>query len=89
MINNILKIKKLDNNVVLPTYAHEGDSGLDLRAAVDVVIPAWKRAKIPTGIAIELPNGKEAQIRPRSGLFANHGIMAALGTIDYGEIYEK
>ena len=70
----------------LPAYATEGSAGLDLVAAnaQDVVLAPAGRALIPTGIAIELPLGFEAQIRPRSGLAAKHGItlLNAPGTID-------
>jgi dUTP pyrophosphatase len=70
----------------LPTYATEGAAGMDLHAAVaeDVVLEPGKRLLVPTGISIELPKGYEAQVRPRSGLSANHGItvLNAPGTVD-------
>ena len=70
----------------LPAYATEGSAGLDLVAAVagDIELPPGKRVIVPTGIAIELPSGVEAQVRPRSGLAANHGItvLNTPGTID-------
>jgi len=68
----------------LPAYATQGSAGLDLLAAVDqpVEIAPGARTLIPTGLAIELPEGYEAQIRPRSGLAMKHGI-----TVDYrGEV---
>ena len=70
----------------LPAYATPGAAGLDLFAAVDqeLVLEPGRRAAIPTGIAIALPDGFEAQVRPRSGLALRHGItvLNAPGTID-------
>jgi dUTP pyrophosphatase len=70
----------------LPAYATEGSAGLDLLAAIDadVVIAPGARTLIPTGIAIAVPEGFEAQVRPRSGLAIKHGItlLNAPGTID-------
>ena len=70
----------------LPAYATEGSAGMDLLAAVadDVVLAPGKRLMVPNGIAIELPAGFEAQVRPRSGLAAKHGItvLNTPGTID-------
>jgi dUTP pyrophosphatase len=72
--------------LALPTYATAGAAGLDLPAAVDrdVVLAPGARALIPTGYAIALPEGYEAQVRPRSGLAARHGIsiVNAPGTVD-------
>jgi dUTP pyrophosphatase len=81
-----LRVQRLTHHAVLPSYAHEGDSGLDLFAAEDVLLPAGQRRLVKTGIAIELAVGTEAQIRPRSGLALNHGItvLNAPGTIDAG-----
>lgn len=70
----------------LPSYATAGAAGLDLPAAVDepVELEPGARALIPTGFAIQLPDGFEAQVRPRSGLAARHGIsiVNAPGTVD-------
>lgn len=70
----------------LPRYATAGAAGLDLLAAVEtaVVVPPGGRTLIPTGIAIALPAGLEAQVRPRSGLAIKHGItlLNTPGTID-------
>lgn len=69
-----------------PEYATSQSAGMDLRANLEqpVVIEAGKRALIPTGLFIELPDGYEAQIRPRSGLAIKHGItvLNTPGTID-------
>lgn len=70
----------------LPEYATALSAGLDLRANLDapVVLKPLERAMIPTGLFIELPEGFEAQVRPRSGLAAKHGItvLNSPGTID-------
>lgn len=70
----------------LPQYMTPGSSGLDLYAAVDdeVIIPPGKTFLVPTGLAIAIPEGYEAQIRPRSGLALKHGItlLNTPGTID-------
>lgn len=69
-----------------PSYATEDSAGMDLKANIDqpVVLAPLERAIVPTGISIELPSGFEAQIRPRSGLAAKHGIsiVNSPGTID-------
>lgn len=71
---------------VLPGYQTEGAAGMDLRADMEdeVVLPPLGRALIPTGIAVALPPGVEAQVRPRSGLAALHGVtcLNTPGTID-------
>ena len=70
----------------LPAYATPGSAGLDLVAALEhpVELPPGGRVLVPTGLAMALPDGYEAQIRPRSGLALKHGItvLNAPGTID-------
>lgn len=70
----------------LPSYATSGSSGMDIRANLheQVILAPLQRFAVPTGIFIELPEGYEAQIRPRSGLALNHGItcLNTPGTID-------
>jgi len=70
----------------LPSYATEGSSGMDIRASLDqpVSLQPAARALIPTGLFLEIPEGYEAQIRPRSGLAIKHGItcLNTPGTID-------
>lgn len=75
-----VKIKLCDNGK-LPTYAHIGDACCDCYAAEDLVIPSGEIRKVKLGFCLELPNGYEAQIRPRSGLVSK-GIIDILGTID-------
>jgi dUTP pyrophosphatase len=71
---------------LLPAYQTDGAAGMDLRADIadEVVLPPLGRALIPTGIAVALPPGVEAQVRPRSGLAARHGVtcLNSPGTID-------
>ncbi|MBS1599336.1 MAG: dUTP diphosphatase [Bacteroidetes bacterium] len=70
----------------LPSYATEGSAGMDIRANLGspIVLKPLERKLIPTGLFIELPEGYEAQIRPRSGLAIQHGItcLNSPGTID-------
>lgn len=70
----------------LPEYATEKSAGMDLKANIDdpITLNPLERAMIPTGLSIALPDGTEAQIRPRSGLAAKHGlsVLNAPGTID-------
>jgi len=84
----IVRIQRLPHGegLDLPSYATEHAAGADLRAAVseEVIIQPGERTLIPTGIAMALPDGFEAQIRPRSGLALKHGItvLNTPGTID-------
>ena len=82
----ILKIKKLRPNAIIPEYMSEFAAGMDIFACIDeiVTLKPFKRDLIPTGIAIALPKGYEAQIRPRSGLAVKNGItlLNSPGTID-------
>ena len=81
-----INVKRLRDEVELPVYQTEHSAGMDLAATIDepVVIAPHERAVIPTGIAIALPAGYEAQVRGRSGLAAKFGVMPAngVGTID-------
>ena len=81
-----LRVKRLADAAVLPRYAHAGDAGLDLFAAVSLVLAPGDAALVRTGIAIELPPGTEAQVRPRSGLALEHAVtvLNTPGTIDEG-----
>ena len=80
-----VKIINRSNNP-LPAYATAGSSGMDLRAHLDnpVHLAPGERQLIPTGIFIELPDGFEAQVRPRSGLALKHGLtcLNSPGTVD-------
>lgn len=80
----VMRVGGRGDPLPLPTYATEGSAGLDLRADVEVRLEPGQRALVPTGLALELPEGYEAQVRPRSGLALRHGIgmVNAPGTID-------
>lgn len=81
---NVINCSK--NNLDLPKYAKPGDAGMDLRADISEVIElrSLERVLIPTGLRIKLPEGYEAQVRPRSGLALKYGItvLNSPGTID-------
>lgn len=81
-----LKFKKLHPNAVTPSYATDGDAGLDLSALEATVIPAGERQLVKTGIAIELLPGTVALVCSRSGLAYKKGVFAlnAPGIIDSG-----
>ena len=82
----IRRVRQNEHPVPLPRYMTEGSAGMDLFADLpaDLVLPPLERALVPTGVAIALPPGFEAQIRPRSGLALNYGLTLANspGTID-------
>lgn len=79
-------LKRIDDQVPLPSYVHPGDAGADLTTTVDVVLQPGERAMVPTGISIALPAGYVALVHPRSGLAARCGIsiVNAPGTVDAG-----
>jgi len=82
----ISRISSQSSDLPLPTYATDGSAGMDLYAAVDVDLTIHPRSTVlvPTGYSIQLPEGYEAQVRPRSGLAIKHqiGILNSPGTID-------
>ena len=81
-----LRFRKLDPAAIIPSRAHPGDAGLDLCTLAAVELQPGKRARVATGIAIELPAGHAGLIVPRSGLAARSGIsiVNAPGLIDEG-----
>jgi dUTP pyrophosphatase len=83
-----IRIRRLRDDAVLPSYAHgpQEDAGLDLRAVEGAVLEPGTPRLVATGLAIELPPGYEAQIRPRSGLAAKHAVTLpnSPATIDPG-----
>lgn len=86
MVILLSRIHQATGDIPLPSYATTGSAGMDLYATIDqqMEIAPGKVALVPTGIAIALPVGYEAQVRSRSGLAARHGVFAlnAPGTID-------
>src|SRR5690348_2978812 len=81
-----IRIKRQHPDAHLPAYAHgpSEDAGLDLRSVERIVLEPGIAQGVPTGIAIELPPGHEAQVRPRSGLGLKHSVTVNFGTIDPG-----
>jgi dUTP pyrophosphatase len=79
-------VRRLDPDLPLPGYAHPGDAGADLVAAVDAELPPGGRALVRTGIAIAVPAGYVGLVHPRSGLAARMGVtvLNAPGTVDSG-----
>jgi dUTP pyrophosphatase len=87
-----LKIKKLSESAVIPEYKTDGASGMDLSSTERVTLMPFERKLVPTGLAIQLEQGFEAQLRPRSGTSIKHGLtlVNCVGTIDSdytGEIF--
>ncbi|MGC8261896.1 dUTP diphosphatase [Bacillus subtilis] len=79
-----VNIKRLSPDAQTPTYAHATDAGFDLVAAEDVIIEPGATACVPTGLAFEIPEGFEMQIRPRSGITLKTKLRVQLGTVDCG-----
>jgi len=81
-----LRVLPHGDGLPLPSYATAGSAGVDLAAAIDepLMLAPGARAAVPTGIALALPEGYEAQLRPRSGLALRHGVtvLNSPGTID-------
>ena len=80
----ILNFKKLSPTAITPTKAHTTDAGFDLYADEEVILAYGETAAIKTNIAIELPEGYVADVRPRSGLTLNTGLRVHYGTVDAG-----
>ena len=84
---SVLKVRgEADSDLPLPKYMTEGAAGMDLFAAIDAetTLSPLHRSLIPTGLALAIPPGYEGQVRPRSGLAAEHGVtvLNTPGTID-------
>lgn len=79
---NKIKIKKLHPDATIPTRAHETDAGLDIYASETTTVT--RSTLVSTGIAIDIPQGYEGTIRPRSGLTSKTVLRVQLGTVDAG-----
>ena len=81
-----VRFKKVHPDASLPSYAHPGDAGMDVRSVEDIDLAPGARALVHTGLVMILPPGWEAQVRPRSGLALKHGVtvLNTPGTIDAG-----
>jgi dUTP pyrophosphatase len=79
-------IRRLRDGAVLPSQAYEGDAGLDLVACEPLTLAPGERGVVPTGIAVEIPEGYAGFVQPRSGLAARHGIgvVNSPGLVDSG-----
>ncbi len=88
MLNRMVKVKiqLMDLNAILPKYIHHGDAGMDVFSIEDSNLRPNERKLIRTGLKLEIPEGYEIQVRPKSGLALNHGItiLNTPGTIDSG-----
>lgn len=73
----VLPIKRLDPTVELPSYAYDGDAGLDLRSNEDVTLAPFERRLVGTGLAIAIPEGYAGFVQPRSGLALREGLSMA------------
>lgn len=81
-----LGYKKIDPHATTPKYNYPTDSGFDLHSIVEIVIPPFGRALIPTGLKFDIDEGYELQVRTKSGLAINHGLIVlnSPGTVDCG-----
>jgi dUTP pyrophosphatase len=81
-----LRFRRLSDSASIPSRAHEGDAGLDLRASESTRVEPGERASVGTGVAVEIPPGHAGLVLPRSGLAARHGIalVNSPGLIDAG-----
>lgn len=85
-----LGVELVHEDAKVPSYAYPSDSGFDLRSTVEIIIPPFGRALIPTGIKLSIPEEYEIQIRPKSGLALNQGltVLNTPGTVDSGYVGE-
>ena len=79
-----IKVVKENDDAIIPTYAHFSDAGADLYANNDGIIESGAVSIVPTGLRVEIPDGYEMQIRPRSGMSTKTSALGILGTIDSG-----
>lgn len=86
MNKKTLKVKKLNPDAVIPKYNYPTDSGFDIHSTIDVAVPPFGRYLIPTGLSFQFEIGNEIQVRTKSGLAINQGIMVlnSPGTVDQG-----
>jgi dUTP pyrophosphatase len=86
MEERIVRFKKIHPNATIPTYAREGDAGMDMYSVESITIPSKGFGLVKTGLQMELPNNTEAQVRSRSGLALKNGVFVlnSPGTVDQG-----
>jgi dUTP pyrophosphatase len=90
MKTKTLGVELVHEDAKIPSYAYPSDSGFDLRSTIEINIPPFGRALIPTGIKLSIPEEYEIQIRPKSGLALNQGltVLNTPGTVDSGYVGE-
>jgi dUTP pyrophosphatase len=90
MKTRTLGVELVHEDAKIPSYAYPSDSGFDLRSTIEINIPPFGRALIPTGIKLSIPEEYEIQVRPKSGLALNQGItvLNTPGTVDSGYVGE-
>ena len=83
-MKKVVKLKKLNKDAIIPDYAHKGDAGMDLYSIQDDIIEPLTWKLIPTGLACELPEGTEGQVRSKSGIALKNGVFVlnTPGTVD-------
>ncbi len=79
-----VKVKKLNPEAKLPEYAHPGDAGMDLFAVTDLTLAPQERRAIPTGIAIQIPEGYVGLVWDKSGRAIKEGLSTMAGVVDAG-----
>lgn len=79
-----VKVKKLREDAMAPSYAHGDDAGMDLFAATAVVLRSHERAQVPTGVAMEIPEGYVGLVWDKSGLSQKYGLKTLGGVVDSG-----
>ena len=75
--NVIVRMRRLSDDVVLPTFAHAGDAGMDLRSIETVTLQPMERRLVATGLAVAIPDGYAGLVLPRSGLALKKGLTIA------------
>ena len=75
--NVVVRIHRLSDDVVLPSYAHAGDAGMDLRSTETVTLQPFERRLVVTGLAVAIPDGYAGLVLPRSGLAIKKGLTVA------------
>jgi dUTP pyrophosphatase len=90
MKTKTLGVELVHEDVKVPSYAYPSDSGFDFRSTIEINIPPFGRALIPTGIKLSIPEEYEIQVRPKSGLALNQGltVLNTPGTVDSGYVGE-
>lgn len=85
-----INYQKLNSDATDPKYAYNLDSGFDFHSTEEILIPSFGRALVPTGLKIEIPEGLELQVRPKSGLAIKQGltVLNTPGTVDCGYLGE-